>query len=34
MTSGRTRYLQRQKLTFAFTAFALALFGYSISKLR
>ncbi len=34
MTSGRTRYLQRQKLTFAAAAFALALFGYSISKLR
>jgi rhomboid protease GluP len=34
MTSGRTRYLQRQKLTFAATAFALALFGYAISKLR
>ncbi len=34
MTSGRVRYLQRQKLTFAAAAFALALFGYAISKLR
>jgi rhomboid protease GluP len=34
MTSGRTRYLQRQKVTFAAAAFALALFGYAISKLR
>jgi rhomboid protease GluP len=34
MTSGRTRYLCRQKLTFAAAAFALALFGYAISKLR
>ena len=34
MTSGRTRYLQRQKLTFAAAAFVLALFGYAISKLR
>src|SRR5580698_9969146 len=34
MTSGRTRYLARQKLTFAAAAFALVLFAYFISKLR
>jgi rhomboid protease GluP len=34
MTSGRARYLQRQKLTFGFAAFCLALFGYWIAKLR
>jgi rhomboid protease GluP len=34
MTSGRTRYLQRQKLTFAGAAFILALFGYWIANLR
>jgi len=34
MTSGRTRYLARQKLTFAAAAFALVLFAYFITKLR
>jgi rhomboid protease GluP len=34
MTSGRTRYLQRQKLTFAAAAFFLSLFGYWIANLR
>ncbi|WP_263368172.1 rhomboid family intramembrane serine protease [Edaphobacter bradus] len=34
MTSGRTRYLERQKLTFAGAAFLLALFGYWIANLR
>jgi Uncharacterized membrane protein (homolog of Drosophila rhomboid) len=34
MTSGRTRYLQRQKITFAGAAFCLALFGYWIANLR
>lgn len=34
MTSGRTRYLQRQKLTFAGAAFLLLLFAYFIAKLR
>jgi rhomboid protease GluP len=34
MTSGRTRYLQRQKFTFAAAAFCLALFGYWIANLR
>ena len=34
MTSGRTRYLARQKLTFAAAAFALILFAYFIAKLR
>jgi len=34
MTSGRTRYLQRQKITFATAAFCLCLFGYWIAKLR
>ncbi|MGD0444631.1 MAG: rhomboid family intramembrane serine protease [Edaphobacter sp.] len=33
MTSGRTRYLQRQKLTFAGAAFLLLLIGYFIVKL-
>ena len=33
MTSGRVRYLNRQKLTFGLAAFALSLFGYWISKL-
>jgi rhomboid protease GluP len=33
MTSGRDRYLSRQKITFAVAAFLLALFGYWISKL-
>ena len=33
MTSGRARYLQRQKVTFAMAAFALALFGYWIANL-
>jgi rhomboid protease GluP len=34
MTSGRTRYLERQKLTFAVAAFLLFLFAYFITKLR
>jgi rhomboid protease GluP len=34
MTSGRVRYLNRQKLTFAAFAFLLALFGYWISNLK
>src|SRR5580698_1708553 len=34
MTSGRTRYLNRQKLTFGVAAFCLTLFGYWIAKLR
>jgi rhomboid protease GluP len=34
MTSGRVRYLQRQKLTFAGASFALALFGYWVANLR
>jgi rhomboid protease GluP len=34
MTSGRARYLQRQKLTFAAAAFLLILFAYFITKLR
>jgi membrane associated rhomboid family serine protease len=34
MTSGRTRYLQRQKFTFAGAAFCLALFGYWIANLH
>jgi rhomboid protease GluP len=34
MTSGRTRYLQRQKLAFAAAAFLLFLFAYFITKLR
>jgi rhomboid protease GluP len=34
MTSGRTRYLQRQKLTFGTASFLLLLFGYFITKLR
>ncbi|WP_260703749.1 rhomboid family intramembrane serine protease [Edaphobacter flagellatus] len=34
MTSGRARYLQRQKITFAGAAFFLALFGYWIANLR
>jgi rhomboid protease GluP len=34
MTSGRTRYLQRQKLTFAAAAFLLFLFAYFITKLH
>ena len=34
MTSGRTRYLQRQKVTFAAAAFLLFLFAYFITKLR
>jgi rhomboid protease GluP len=33
MTSGRTRYLQRQKLAFAGAAFLLVLFAYFITKL-
>jgi rhomboid protease GluP len=34
MTSGRTRYLQRQKLTFTAAAFLLFLFAYFITKLK
>src|SRR5580704_17658260 len=34
MTSGRTRYLRRQKWTFGAAAFLLTLFGYFIAKLR
>jgi rhomboid protease GluP len=34
MTSGRERYLQRQKITFIAAAFFLALFGYWIANLR
>lgn len=34
MTSGRIRYLQRQKISFAVAVFCLALFGYWIAKLR
>jgi rhomboid protease GluP len=34
MTSGRTRYLQRQKLAFAAACFLLFLFAYFITKLR
>jgi len=34
MTSGRARYLQRQKATFIVAAFLLALFGYWIANLR
>jgi rhomboid protease GluP len=32
MTAGRTRYLSRQKITFAMAAFLLALVGYGIFK--
>jgi rhomboid protease GluP len=34
MTSGRTRYLDRQKLTFSVAGFLLILFGYFLTKLR
>ncbi len=34
MTAGRSRYLARQKLTFAFAAFVLSLFGYWIANLE
>lgn len=34
MTSGRARYLQRQKIAFTAAAFCLVLVGYFISKLR
>lgn len=34
MTSGRTRYLERQKLTFTAAAFSLVLFAYFVAKLR
>jgi rhomboid protease GluP len=34
MTSGRTRYLERQKLTFAAATFLLFLFAYFITKLK
>jgi rhomboid protease GluP len=33
MTSGRVRYLSRQKITFGAAAFLMALFGYWIAKL-
>lgn len=34
MTSGRIRYLRRQKLTFGSASFLLALFGYWIANLK
>jgi rhomboid protease GluP len=34
MTSGRTRYLKRQKVTFALAAFFLVLFGYWVAIIR
>jgi len=34
MTSGRVRYLNRQKLTFAAAALLLSLFGYWIAQLQ
>ena len=34
MTSGRERYLRRQKITFAIACFVLALFGYCIANMR
>jgi rhomboid protease GluP len=34
MTAGRTRYLERQKITFAAAAFCLVLFGYWIANLH
>lgn len=34
MTSGRTRYLQRQKIAFTGAAFFLALFGYWVANLH
>lgn len=34
MTSGRQRYLRRQKVTFAVSALVLSLFGYWIANLR
>ena len=34
MTSGRARYLQRQKITFIAAAFVLVLIGYYIANLR
>ncbi|AFL90033.1 putative membrane protein [Terriglobus roseus DSM 18391] len=34
MTSGRERYLTRQKMTFAGAALAMALFGYFLSHLQ
>jgi rhomboid protease GluP len=34
MTSGRVRYLRRQKISFAAATFVLILFGYWIAKLR
>ena len=34
MTSGRRRYLRRQKVTFAGALFLLILFGYWISRLK
>lgn len=33
MTSGRTRYLRRQKVAFTVACFALALFGYFIARM-
>jgi rhomboid protease GluP len=34
MTSGRERYLDRQKITFVAACFLLALFGYGIANMR
>ena len=34
MTSGRERYLSRQKITFALAALVLSLVGYWISSFR
>jgi len=34
MTSGRQKYLERQKLTFACAALILALFGYMIANMK
>ncbi len=34
MTSGRERYLDRQKITFALAALVLSLFGYWIANLH
>lgn len=34
MTSGRVRYLNRQKITFAAAAFILSLFGYWIANMK
>jgi rhomboid protease GluP len=34
MLTGRTGYRERQKITFAWTAFGMALFAYGITKFR